>query len=720
MTTHAASASHVAIAAGAADGRQRAIIENVQPTVDDGRFAIKRVIGESVIVEADAFTDGHDAVRAFVRYRTPQNAWREVEMSALGNDRWRAQFTVDELGLWQFQVFAWVDHTLTWRRELARREDPDDILLALKVGATLLEEASSHASGPDVTQLATYAAELRRAADAEQGKRLALAPELIALAARYPQRRLQSSMGPFDVRVEPVLARFGSWYEFFPRSTASEPGKHGTFKDCMARVDYAAELGFDVVYLPPIHPVGRTKRKGPNNTLQAGPNDHGSPWAIGAKEGGHKDILPALGTAEDFKRLLAHARSRGVELALDIAFQCAPDHPYVQSHPEWFRKRPDGSIQYAENPPKKYQDIYPFDFETEDWEALYAELIDVVMHWVREGVRIFRVDNPHTKPFPLWERLIAEVKAHAPEAIFLSEAFTRPKVMHRLAKLGFTQSYTYYPWRNTKQELTNYFTELCRGPGREYFRPNTWPNTPDILTEYLQIGGRAAFMTRFVLAATLSATYGIYGPAFELMEHEPRDPGSEEYRDSEKYQVRHWDLKRADSLAPFIARVNRIRREHAALQSDWSLRFIDIENEQMIAFMKSTLVASPNSNSPSLSGEGSTSSYALSQSGEGGSNSHHLSLGGRGQGEGSADQDHIIVIANLDPWHAQSGWLELPLDTLGLTPDRPYRVQDLLGGGSFLWQGARNFVRLDPNGAAAHIFHLRRRVRTERDFDYFL
>ena len=684
------------------DGRLRAIIENVQPTVDAGRFAIKRTLGEAVSVEADAFTDGHDAVRVVVRYRGPSSApssgpsghllpqagegseWREVEMSALGNDRWRAHFNVNALGVWQFEVCAWVDHMLTWRRELARREDPDDVLLALKVGATLLEETAKRASGADTQQLSAYATELRAAADAERGKQLALAPELTALAARYPDRRFQSCAGPYSVRVDPVLARFGSWYEFFPRSTATESGKHGTFKDCEARVDYAAELGFDVVYLPPIHPIGRTKRKGPNNTLNAGPNDHGSPWAIGAQEGGHKHIHPALGTAEDFRRLLAHARARNIELALDIAFQCAPDHPYVERHPEWFRKRPDGSIQYAENPPKKYQDIYPFDFENEAWEALTAELIDVVMHWAREGVRIFRVDNPHTKPFPLWERLIDQVKTAVPEAIFLAEAFTRPKVMHRLAKLGFTQSYTYFPWRNTKQELTSYFTELCLSPGREYFRPNTWPNTPDILTEYLQIGGRAAFMTRLVLAATLSATYGIYGPAFELMEHEPREPGSEEYRDSEKYQLRHWDLQRADSLAPFIARVNRIRREHAALQSDWSLRFIDIDNEQMIAFMKSS---------------------------------------GREQGEGNSpalDRDHIIVVANLDPWHAQAGWLELPLAALGLAPDRPYRVQDVLAGGSFLWQGARNFVRLDPNGTVAHIFHLRRRVRTEQDFDYFL
>jgi starch synthase (maltosyl-transferring) len=676
MTTPHAAASVQQHGTQAVDGRRRAVIENVQPSVDGGRFAIKRVVGEAVVVEADAFADGHDAVRVVVRYRSPNNDSREVEMVALGNDRWRASFEVTELGLWRFEVYAWVDHWLTWRRELARREEPADILIALTVGAGLLDEAAARAEGADAQRLVQLANQLRGAVDAESGKALALALELHELAARYPDRRLQSLEGPFEVRVDPVRARFSSWYEFFPRSTASEPGKHGTFKDALAWVDYAADLGFDVVYLPPIHPIGRIKRKGPNNALQAGPDDGGSPWAIGAQEGGHKDIHPALGTPEDFRQLLAHARTRGVEVAIDIAFQCAPDHPYVRSHPQWFRKRPDGSIQYAENPPKKYQDIYPFDFETEDWQALYAELTDIVMHWVREGVRVFRVDNPHTKPFPLWERLIGEVKAAAPDCIFLSEAFTRPKVMHRLAKLGFTQSYTYFPWRNTKHELTAYFTELCLGPGREYFRPNTWPNTPDILTEYLQIGGRAAFMTRLVLAATLSASYGIYGPAFELMEHEPREPGSEEYRNSEKYQIRHWDLNRPDSLAPFIARVNKIRREHAALQSDWSLRFLNIDNEQMIAYMKSATVG--------------------------------------------GDQDQIIVVANLDPWHAQSGWLELPLADLGLTPDRPYRVQDLLAGGSFLWHGARNFVRLDPQGVVAHIFHLRRRVRTERDFDYFM
>ncbi|GIX28172.1 MAG: hypothetical protein KatS3mg123_2053 [Burkholderiales bacterium] len=414
------------------------------------------------------------------------------------------------------------------------------------------------------------------------------------------------------------------------------------------------------------------RRKGKNNVVKAGPDDVGSPWAIGAAEGGHKAVHPQLGTLADFRRLVEKAREHGLEIALDIAFQCAPDHPYVKEHPEWFRWRPDGTVQYAENPPKKYQDIYPFHFEGEAWASLWAELKSVFEFWIEQGVKIFRVDNPHTKPFPFWEWVIGELKKAHPELIFLSEAFTRPKVMHRLAKLGFTQSYTYFAWRNTKQELTDYFTELTQGEGREYFRPNVWPNTPDILTEFLQFGGRPAFTCRLLLAATLAASYGIYGPAFELQEHEPREPGSEEYKDSEKYQLRHWDLDRPDSLRDLIARVNAIRRENPALQSDWSLTFLPVDNDQLIAYMKST---------------------------EDGSNL-------------------MIMVVNLDPYHAQAGWVELDLEALGLDPRSPYQMHELLSGARYLWNGARNFVQLAPG--MGHVFRLRRRVRTERDFDYFM
>ena len=436
-------------------------------------------------------------------------------------------------------------------------------------------------------------------------------------------------------------------------------------------------MGFDVLYFPPIHPIGRGRRKGPNNSLIASAGDVGSPWAIGALEGGHTAVHPTLGTLADFRELIKRAAEHGLEVALDIAFQCAPDHPWVKEHPEWFRWRPDGTVQYAENPPKKYQDIYPFNFECGEWQDLWNALEDVFLFWIGEGVRIFRVDNPHTKPFAFWEWLIARVRRDHPDVIFLAEAFTRPKIMHRLAKLGFSQSYTYFTWRNTKHELTEYFTELAHDPSREYFRPNCWPNTPDILNEYLQVGGRPAFMARVVLAATLSANYGIYGPAFELMEHIPREPGSEEYRDSEKYQLRHWDLSRADSLADFIGRINRARRDNSALQQDWSLRFFAVDNEQLICYAKT-----------------------------------------------SADLDNIVdnivvVVVNLDPWHTQSGWVDIDLSALGMEKDSTYQMHDLLTDARYLWHGRRNFVQLDLARTPAHVFRLRRRVKTEHAFDYF-
>jgi starch synthase (maltosyl-transferring) len=429
-----------------------------------------------------------------------------------------------------------------------------------------------------------------------------------------------------------------------------------------------------VLYMPPIHPIGHVHRKGPNNALESEPGDVGSPWAIGSAEGGHKDILPQLGTLADFRALLQAAREVGIEIALDIAFQCAPDHPYVRAHPQWFKHRPDGSVQYAENPPKKYQDIYPFDFESKDWRGLWQELKSVMEYWVAQGVRVFRVDNPHTKAFAFWEWSIGEIKRATPEVIFLAEAFTRPKVMHRLAKLGFTQSYTYYTWRTTKRELVEYFTELSGGPGRDYFRPNVWPNTPDILHESLQSGVRSVFAARLIMAATLSANYGIYGPAYELMESAPREPGSEEYRDSEKYQVRHWDFDRPDSLWPLIARVNRIRRENIALQSDHTLSFCAIDNDQLIAYLKH---------------DGATGNI-------------------------------VLMVVNLDPYNTQSGWLSLDLDELGIAADRPYQVHDLLSNLRYQWRGPRNFVMLDPRRVPAHVFKIRRHVRTEHDFDYFL
>src|SRR5438067_10699100 len=450
----------------------------------------------------------------------------------------------------------------------------------------------------------------------------------------------------------------------FPRSCASEPGVHGTLRDCEQRLPYVAGMGFDVLYLPPIHPIGRSFRKGKNNELGAGPEDVGSPWAIGAKEGGHKAIHPQLGTLEDFKRLVTKAKESGIEIALDIAFQCAPDHPYAREHPEWFRKRPDGSIQYAENPPKKYQDIYPLDFETDHWKELWDELKSIIVFWCEQGVRIFRVDNPHTKAFPFWEWAIAEVKKDYPEALFLAEAFTRPKVMYRLAKSGFSQSYTYFAWRNTAYELYQYFTELAQPPVREFFRPNLWPNTPDILTEYLQSGGRPAFQARLILAATLGASYGIYGPAFALMEGRPREQGSEEYLDSEKYQVRPWKRDDPNSLRELITIVNRIRRENPALQTDRGLRFHPTENDQLLAYSKST----------------------------------------------PDNANVVLTVVNVDPHHVQRGMVNLPLEELGLDRERSFQAHELISGARYLWNGPRNFVELNPRSMPGQIFRFLRRV----------
>ncbi|WP_372722521.1 alpha-1,4-glucan--maltose-1-phosphate maltosyltransferase [Immundisolibacter sp.] len=666
---------------GAADGRQRVIIEGVTPEVDGGRFPVKRSVGEQVVVEADIFCDGHEVLRCLLRYRCRGAAdWQETPMQLLGNDRWRATFSVDELGTYEYTLVAWVDHFLTWRHDLARREDEQDIALALLSGAALLEAAAGRASAADRKRLGTYAKRLRATGSATEGRALGADADLARLMDVYSERRHASEYERcLCVTVDPQRARFSAWYELFPRSAAATDTDtaHGTFADCEKHLPGIAAMGFDVLYLPPIHPIGSAFRKGPNNALVAGDNDPGSPWAIGAADGGHKAIHAQLGTLKDFRQLVKKAREHGLELAMDIAFQCSPDHPYVKEHPDWFRWRPDGTVQYAENPPKKYQDIYPLDFETESWRELWLELKSVIDFWLKQGVRIFRVDNPHTKPFPMWEWLIGEVKRTHPETIFLAEAFTRPRIMHRLAKLGFTQSYTYFTWRNTKQELTEYLTELSQDGSREYFRPNLWPNTPDILPESLQFGGRPAFLLRVALAATLGANYGIYGPAFELMEHQPRGPGSEEYLDSEKYQIRQWDLDRSDSLRHYIARLNRIRRDNPALQGDWSLRFHPIDNDMLLCFSKSHQVAPDEINT-------------------------------------------IVVVANLDPYNPQSGWINLPLTELGIDPDSAYQAHDLLSDARYLWQGPSNFVRLEPDASPVHILRLRRRVRSERDFDYFL
>ena len=660
------------------NGAVRVVIEGLSPVVDGGRFAVKRVAGDTVVVEADVFTDGHDVVTAAVLYRPERSAdWHSTPMTALGNDRFRGEFTVQQIGRYAFTVVAWVDHFETWRRDLGKKHAAaQDLTVDFLRGAELANSIAARAGDIDARRLRDWAQAINDPAR-PVADRVALAQgeDLREMARHHPDPTVCQHYEPhLVIEAERERARYSTWYEFFPRSAAAEPGAHGTFKDAEARLAYVAQLGFDVLYLPPIHPIGFAERKGKNNKQTADPGDVGSPWAIGAQSGGHKSILPELGTLEDFKRFVGKANELGIEIALDIAFQCSPDHPYVREHPEWFQKRPDGTIQYAENPPKKYQDIYPFNFESPAWRELWIELKSVVEYWLAQGVRIFRVDNPHTKPFALWEWLINDIKKLRPDVIFLAEAFTRPKVMHRLAKLGFTQSYTYFTWRNTKQEITEYFTELNKPPISDFFRPNLWPNTPDILNEYLQFGGRPASMVRLALAATLGASYGIYGPAFELSDNQPRDPGSEEYLDSEKYQIRHWDLNRGDSLRDYIARINRIRRENPALQRDGNLIFHRIDTEAIIAYSKTD----PN------------------------------------------HEDVILTIVNLDPHHAQSGWLELNMKALGVEVDVSFQVHDLLSGARFLWKGPRNYIALDPSQGPAHIFRVRRKVRTERDFDYFL
>jgi starch synthase (maltosyl-transferring) len=665
------------------DGRRRVVIEAVTPEIDAGRFPARRAVGERVTVEADVFADGHDALSCLLRWRHQSSSlWNEVPMLPLVNDRWRAEFMVGELGRFFYTIQGWVDAFETWSRQFAKRvEAGQDITPELEVAAGMIEAAAERADGSDSNRLKSYAAAVRKGRAAASA---ALGGELAQLMDRYADKTLAVTYAKeLEVVVDPEQARFSAWYELFPRS-AGDPGAgraqgapsavHGTFRDVERRLPEIAGMGFDVLYLPPIHPIGKTHRKGANNSVTAGPDEPGSPWAIGSEEGGHKSINPRLGTLDDFQHLMKAAREHGMQVALDLAFQCSPDHPYTREHPEWFKHRPDGSIQYAENPPKKYEDILPFDFESASWRELWNELLSIVVYWIDQGVTVFRVDNPHTKPFGFWEWLIGEVKREQPDVILLAEAFTRPKVMFRLAKLGFTQSYTYFAWRNTAAELAQYFTELSQPPIRDYFRPSLWPNTPDILTEYLQNGGRPAFAARLILAATLGANYGIYGPAFELCEARAREPGSEEYLDSEKYQIRSWDPDGPDSLRELITLVNKVRRENPAFQSDRGITFHPTENDHLVAYTKST---------PDLA-------------------------------------DVVLTVVNVDPHHTQAGMVTLPLEELGIRRDRGYQAHELLSGARYLWNGPRNFVEINPHAIPAQIFRFRRRIRSEHDFEYFL
>lgn len=669
----------------------RVVVEAVRPVVDGGAFAAKAVLGEPCPIVADVFTDGHDLVMAAARWRSVTRAggrgqWREVPMTPIGNDRFTTTITPETLGRIEYDVLGWIDHLETWRRDTITKVAAGlDVRLELATGVLLVDStlASDRTIGPhDHTLLLAFRRQLE-AEDTDALGDVGLTEVFQRSAQRDPVAHLSS---PLAIDVDPLHGAFAAWYEFFPRSgiTSSDPtddaiGDDGatpddaelqpqgrTLLDSIDRLDHIAEMGFDIVYLPPIHPVGSTERKGRNNATTAANDDVGSPWAIGAAEGGHTEVAPELGTVDDVTTFATACRERGMQLALDIAFQCSPDHPWVEEHPEWFATRSDGSIQFAENPPKKYEDIYPLDFESLDWQGLWQALADVFRFWIDRGVTTFRVDNPHTKAFSFWQWSLATLRREHPETVFLAESFTRPRVMERLAKIGFNQNYTYFTWRQSAAELEEYFTDLSTRTV-DWFRPNAWPNTPDILTEQLQTGGRPAFVTRAILAATLSPSWGVYGPAFELLEHQPVRQGSEEYLDSEKYQLRTWDLDREDSLAPLLQRLNEIRARHRAFRNLDTLRFHRSGDPGLLCFSKTA-------------------------------------AGDTG--------DPVIVVVNLDPNERRSALVDIDLAAIGLPYGSEYDVLDELGGATYRWTGNSNFVDLAPWSASAHIFSVHRVERT--------
>ena len=654
----------------------RIVIEKVVPEIDGGKFPVKRVVGENVVVRADVFANGHDEVAATLLYRKRRQAqWLEVPMKSLGNDAWVGSFLIEDEEDYVYSVRGYVDEFSSWCHDLKKKADAaSDIAVDLKIGSSLLVEAASRCKKPLSQELRKLAGQLASPKNIKKALALALSEELAGImASNLDPEKGETYAKELLVSVERGRALFSSWYELFPRSWSSRPGKHGTFKDCERMIPEIAGMGFNVLYLPPIHPIGKSFRKGKNNSVKCAPDDPGSPWAIGSREGGHKAVHPQLGTLKDFRSLVRKAREYNLEVALDIALQCSPDHPYLKAHPEWFKWRPDGNIQYAENPPKKYEDIVPFNFETTDRQGLWEELKSIFIFWIEQGIMIFRVDNPHSKPFVFWDWIISEIKKDHPDVLFLSEAFTRPKVMNRLAKGGFSQSYTYFTWRNTKQEFQDYLTELTQTDIAEFFRPNFWPNTPDILAEHLQYGAQPAFVMRAVMAATLSSNYGIYGPAFELCVNTPIK-GREEYLDSEKYEIKQWDWDSPGNIKDLLSRLNAIRSENPCLQMTRNIRFCRIDNDQLLAYYKAT---------------GDYSNI-------------------------------IIVVVNLDPHHVQSGWLHVPIEKLGIDNERSYAAHDLLTDQKHIWQGERNYVELDPQRSCAHIIRVNRQLHREQDFDYFL
>ncbi len=644
-------------------GKQRVVVENISPEIDGGIFFIKRAVGENVVVEADIFCDGHDDVCADVLYRRAMDdRWRRAPMRHIEQGMWRGKFVIESVDDYYYTVEGWVNQFKTWQQDLKKRlESGQDISVDLKVGVQIIEKIIKGKDGEDISKIKWHISGMQNMLNIAEATNYALSEDLLNAVVNY---RNDESAGRYPkqlkVHVDRKKALFSSWYELFPRSFDPD-GVHGSFKDVEMLLPEIQRMGFDVLYFPPIHPIGHTKRKGKNNSPDSQEGDPGSPWAIGSEEGGHKAINPALGTMEDFVSFVKKAKDFDMEVALDLAFQCSPDHPYVKDHPEWFTWRPDGTIQYAENPPKKYEDVLPINFLTDHWRELWDELRSIVFFWVDRGVRIFRVDNPHTKPFAFWQWLIPEVRRVNPEVIFLSEAFTEPKVMKRLAKVGFTQSYTYFTWRNTKHEFIEYLNELTQTEMKEYFRPNFWPNTPDILPFHLQEGGRPAFIARLVLAATLSSNFGIYGPAYELCEAQPV-LGKEEYLHSEKYEFKYWDWNKWGNLKDLIATVNRLRKENPALHSTNNIKFCDSNNENVLCYYKAT-----------------------------------------------EDNSNIVFVAvNLDFKNTQETWIDFPIWDVGINQGQPYKMIDLMDGSEYIWKDQSNYIQLNPDVMPAHIFHVQR------------
>lgn len=645
-------------------GKKRVIVTHISPAVEGGLFPAKRSIGEGVEVQADVFGDSHDVVKAVLLYKYQDDEqMTEVPMRFLLNDRWSATFVPDRKGFYEYTVLGYIDHFITWRDGLRKKYDANqNVVVELMIGVEMIEKTAERASEQEAGLLKAWAKKIRdeHENNAASAVSVALDPELSrSMYDNYDRSHATIYPIIFKVEVERKKANYSTWYELFPRSTSPEPGRHGNFQDTIKLLPQIAEMGFDVLYLPPIHPIGRKFRKGLNNSLEANPGDPGSPWAIGGEEGGHKAIHPELGTMKDFQDMVWIAGEYNIEIALDIAFQCSPDHPYVKEHPQWFKWRPDGSVQYAENPPKKYQDILPINFETEDWENLWKELKSVIQFWVDKGIRIFRVDNPHTKAFGFWQWAIKEIRTKEPDVIFLAEAFTRPRIMERLAKIGFNQSYTYFTWRNNPWEMREYMTELTKSPMRDYFRPNFWPNTPDILPPVLVHGGEAAFLMRFILAATLSSNYGMYGPVYEFGINTPY-PNKEEYLDSEKYEIKHWDWQKETRTKEIITRVNQIRRNNPAFHNTFNIEFAQVENE------------------------------------------HILMYGKRDEATGNT----VVVAVNMDPYNTQTAWVRLPLDKLGIDTYGSYVMNDMLSGSRYTWYGEWNYIELNPFIIPAHIFRV--------------